>query len=279
MISVNDPDARHTRKSPEARRDGYRAHVAADPETGIITDEKLTGASGTENSDPAVAEEFLAAGTGSPDVPGPASTADGEIAGGAGEPDEGQATGDGLAWYGDSAYGTGDLRGAIDDAGHDAVIKPKPLQAPVEGGFTVDDFAVSEGNGTVTCPAGHTVTLSRTRIATFGVACRDCPLRERCTTCKTGRKLVLHERDDLLRAARADWAADTGLREDYMAHRPNVERTVAQVATFRGRRLKLRYRGVARNHAWLKRRTAALNLRNLLGKGLTRRDGAWILAT
>ena len=279
VISVNDPDARHTRKSPEARRDGYRAHVAADPETGIIADEKLTRAAGTENSDAAVAEEFLAAGTGSLDVPGPGSTADGQIPGGAGEPDEGQATGDGLAWYGDSAYGTGDLRGAICDAGHDAVIKPKPLQAPVEGGFTVDDFTVSEDNGTVTCPAGHTVALSRTRIATFGVACRDCPLRERCTTCKTGRKLVLHERDDLLRAARADWAADTGLREDYMAHRPNVERTVAQVATFRGRRLKLRYRGVARNHAWLKRRTAALNLRNLLGKGLTRRDGAWMLAT
>ena len=31
---------------PEARRDGYRAHVAADPETGIITDEELTMAAG-----------------------------------------------------------------------------------------------------------------------------------------------------------------------------------------------------------------------------------------
>ena len=60
VISVNDPDARHTRKSPHARRDGYRAHVAADPETGIITDEKLTRASGQDNSDPAVAGEFLA---------------------------------------------------------------------------------------------------------------------------------------------------------------------------------------------------------------------------
>ena len=39
----------------------------------------------------------------------------------------------GLSWYGDSAYGTGDLRGAICDAGHEAVIKPKPLQAPVAG--------------------------------------------------------------------------------------------------------------------------------------------------
>jgi hypothetical protein len=46
VISTVDPDARHTRKSPEARRDGYRAHVAADPQTGIITDEKLTGAAG-----------------------------------------------------------------------------------------------------------------------------------------------------------------------------------------------------------------------------------------
>ncbi len=58
-----------------------------------------------------------------------------------------------------------------------------------------------------------------------------------------------------------------------MARRPDVEHVIAQVAAFRGRRLKLRYREVARNHAWLKRRTAALNLRNLAGKGPARRDG------
>ena len=281
VISTVDPDARHTRKSPEARRDGYRAHVAADPETGIITDEKLTKAAGQENSDPAVAEQFLAAEATRKDSGQAGAAADcGPDA--AGSPDSGgEPDGDDEppAWYGDSAYGTGDLRDAIEKAGHQAVIKPKPLQAPVEGGFTIDDFTVDERAGMVTCPAGHTVALSRTRIATFGVSCRDCPLRGRCTTCKTGRKLVLHPRDDLLRAARADWAAPTGLRENYMKHRPNVERAVAQVATWRGRRLKLRYRGTARNNAWLKRRTAALNLRNLLGKGLTRCDGAWVLAT
>jgi hypothetical protein len=277
VISTVDPDARHTRKSPEARRDGYRAHLAADPETGIITDEKLTRAAGTENSDPAVAEQFLAAEAAA------GGAASGGTAGspgsrGAGEADDGAAAGRDLSWYGDSAYGTGDLRGAICEAGHQAVIKPKPLPAPVKGGFTVDDFTVDEQQGTVTCPAGHTVALSRTRIATFGVLCRDCPLRARCTTCKTGRTLVLHPRDDLLRAARADWAAGSGLREDYMTHRPNVERAIAQMATWRGRRLKLRYRGTAKNDAWLKRRTAALNLRNLIGKGLARRDGAWALA-
>jgi hypothetical protein len=253
VISVNDPEARHTRKSQHARRDGYRAHVAADPGTGIITDEKLTQAAGQENTDPAVAEEFVAA-----------------EAGGAEDP---------LAWYGDSAYGTGDLREAIGTAGHQAVIKPKPVQPAVEGGFTRDDFTVDEQAGTVTCPAAVTRLIPPARHVVFGAACRTCPLREQCTTSKSGRVLSLHPLDRLLRAAREQWSADPGLREDYARHRPNVERVIAQVATFRGRRLKLRYRGVTRNHAWLKRRTAALNLRNLAGKGLTRRDGAWVLAT
>jgi hypothetical protein len=253
VISTVDPDARHTRKSPEARRDGYRAHVAADPETGIITDEKLTGAAGQRNSDPAVAAEFLAA-----------------------EPRDG---GGPLAWYGDSAYGTGELRAAVAAAGHRAVIKPKPVQPAVEGGFTIDDFTADAAAGTVTCPAGITRQVTAKNAVIFGAACRDCPLREKCTTAKDGRTLHLHEHDSLLRAARADWAAGPGLREDYMAHRPNVERAIAQVATWRGRRLKLRYRGEAPNHAWLKRRAAALNLRNLLGRGLARHGGAWVLAT
>jgi Transposase domain (DUF772)/Transposase DDE domain len=262
VISTVDPDARHTRKSPEARRDGYRAHVAAEPQTGIITGEKLTKAGGQENSDHAVAAQFVAA----------------QVAADHGG-DGGHDEQDRPAWYADSAYGTGQLRDAIERAGHQAVIKPTPLRPAVAGGFTVDDFTVDQQRGTVTCPAGHTVTLSPTRIATFGIRCRDCPLRERCTTCKTGRKLgPLHQRDDLLRQARADWAA-TGLRHDYTAWRPHVERAIAQVATRRGRRLTLRYRGVVKNHAWLTRRTAALNLRNLIGRGLARNDGAWALAT
>ena len=248
VVSTVDPDARHTRKSPENRRDGYRAHVAAEPETGIITDEELTKAAGTENSDPAVAEKFLA-------------TED-----------------DPCEWYGDSAYGTGDLRGAIEDAGHDAVIKPKPLQAPVEGGFTIDDFTVDKPAQTVTCPAGNTRPISeKTRTATFGALCRDCPLRHRCTTSKTGRKIVLDPRDDLLRHARRDWADKPALREKYRKFRPNVERVVSQIASHGGRRLKLRYRGTTKNNAWLTLRTAGLNLRNLLARGLTRTAGVWAL--
>ncbi len=270
VISTVDPEARHTRKSPEARRDGYRAHLAAEPDTGIITDEELTKAAGTENSDPAVAERFLAA-----DILNSSDSTDEEQASG-GDTDGGDPAR--REWYGDSAYGTGDLRGSVDDAGHEAVIKPKPLQSAVEGGFTVDDFTVDEENQTVTCPNGNSRPISVTRVATFGALCRDCPLREMCTTSKTGRKIVLHDRDDLLRKARRDWKNNPDLPERYRRHRPNVERVVSQLASRGGRRLKLRYRGTDRNNAWLKRRTAALNLRNLINRGLDFTQG-WVLAT
>jgi hypothetical protein len=277
VISTVDPDARHTRKSPEARRDGYRAHAVAEPDTGIITDEELTKAAGTDNSDPAVGERFLAA-----DI---ADSNDSNDSNDDGIDDHSAAEHGGdqdaparREWYGDSAYGTGDLRGAIHDAGHEAVIKPKPLQSPVEGGFTVDDFTVDEDDQTVTCPAGNTRPISATRIATFGALCRDCPLRARCTTSKTGRKIVLHERDDLLRQARRGWTTNPELRKRYRRHRPNIERVIAQIASRGGRRLKLRYRGTANNNAWLKRRTAALNLRNLINRGLNYTNG-WALAT
>lgn len=116
--------------------------MAAGPETEIITNEKLIRASGEESSGPAVAAEFRAAEASREDLAAAAMP----------EP---------LGWYGNSAYGTGDLRGAVADAAHQAAIKPKPLRPAVEGGFTIDDFAVDEPAETVTCLAGHTVALSR----------------------------------------------------------------------------------------------------------------------
>ena len=259
MVSQVDPQARHARKRVHDRADGYRAHLAAEPSTGIITDEELTMAAGEDNSDAAAAARFVA---------GEHAAADG-------------AAGDPLTWYGDSAYGTGELRKAISDAGDAAVIKPKASRPPAAGagGFTIDDFTPDEDAGTLTCPNGVTRRIPPSRAVTFSAACRGCPLREQCTRSKTGRTVILHPHDRLLRAARHAWASDTDLRADYRTTRPNIERAVAQVATRRGRRLKLRYRGTVKNHAWLKRRTAALNLRTLIGKGLHGTAGTWALAT
>jgi len=248
VISVNDPEARHTRKSPEARRDGYRAHVSAEPATGLITDEQLTRAAGPANSDAAAAAQMIAR-----------EAAPAEVCG-------------------DSAYGTGDLRAALTGAGHQLVIKPGPLKPAVVGGFTTGDFTVDENAGTVTCPAAVTRPITARRAVIFGAACRTCPLRERCTTARNGRTLHLHQHDALLRSARADWATRPALRENYRKHRPHVGRVISQIASRGGRRLKLRYLGAARNNAWLKHRTAALNLRNLINRGLAREHGTWVLA-
>ena len=275
VISTVDTQARHTRESKSKRRDGFRGHVAAEPETGLITDCEMTMAAGAGSSDAengvkmACRDRFGGTAAGHGDD----TAADAEPGTGPGEePEQGEE----LEVYGDSAYGSGEARAAYRDAGHDTVIKPKPLQPAVPGGFTLDDFAISEDQGTVTCPAGVTRPMSPARTVTFGAACAGCPLRQRCTTARHGRSMTIHPHEGLLRAARAQ-AGTPEFKRAYPT-RSMIERVISWTATQNGRRVKLRYIGTARNDAWLHNRCAAINLRTLLRHGLTRSGGAWVLA-
>ena len=177
----------------------------------------------------------------------------------------------GLEVYGDSAYGTGEARAAYRRGGHDTVIKPKPLRPAVEGGFTLDDFDINEQAGTVTCPAGHTRPMSPKRTVTFGKLCARCPLRALCTTATDGRSMTIHPHEDLLRAARAQ--AHTPEFTQAYPTSSTIERIIAWTATQHGRRVKLRYLGTSKNNTWLHTRCAALNLRTLIKRGLTRQTG------
>ena len=307
VISTVDPQARHTRKSKFNRKDGYRGHVAAEPDTGLITDCEMTKACGHAGSDPVVGEQMICRDryhrtdteTAAPSAEGadtepaghaaqavaasrPASADDDSDGSSANaDPAGEQQTGSvdqsqGLEVYGDSAYGTGEARAKYREGGHDTVIKPKPLHPAVAGGFTLDDFTVNEQDGTVTCPRGHTRPMSAKRTVTFGTRCADCPLRPRCTTAKNGRSMTIHPHEDLLRAARAQ-ARTPEFKQAYPT-RSAIERIISWTATQNGRRVKLRYLGISNNDAWLRTRCAALNLRTLTKRGLTRRDGAWALA-
>jgi hypothetical protein len=244
VISTVDPDTRHVHKTVHHRQDGFKAHIAIEPDTGIITNCALRQASGTENHEAVVGLELLAA-----EDPG-------------------------MEVLGDSAYGAAEARVALVDAGHSAVIKPVPLRTAIEGGFTRDDFLVNEPAGTVTCPAGHTVAITRSRGAAFRSRCRDCPLRARCTTAKNGRHLTLHEHDSVLYAARRQ-AETPEFQTVYRQHRPMVERSIAWIV--RGNR-KLRYRGTTKNDWWLHHRVAALNLRRLITLGLDHTGTNWAIA-
>ena len=283
VISTVDPEARHTRKSKSKRRDGFRGHVAAEPETGLITDCEMTMAAGEGSTDAengvTMARRDRFAGDGA--APAGEGGAGSGGTDGAAQGTDGTRTGDGpqaggLEIYGDSAYGTGDARAEYRDAGHGTVIKPGPLRPAVPGGFTIDDFTVDDDAGTVTCPAGVTRTMSARRNVTFGAACAGCPLRDLCTTAKDGRSMTVHPHEGLLRAARAQ-ARTSEFKEKYPT-RSAIERIIAWTATRNGRRIGLRYLSTAKNDAWLHNRCAAVNLRTLLSHGLTRSEGAWALA-
>jgi hypothetical protein len=254
VISVVDPQARHVHKTVHHRQDGFKAHVAVEPDTGLFTAGAVTKAAGEDNHEAVVGVGLL-----DDQRPRPADQPAG------------------LEVLADSAYGTGDARAALAAAGHTAVIKPAPLRPAVPGGFTLDDFVVDQTAETVTCPNGLTRPITAGRTVTFGAACRGCPLRARCTTAKAGRSLTLHPHDALLRQARRDWAHHPDLRETYRRHRPMVERSIAWLIGPKGRCRKLRYRGVHANHWWLHTRMAALNLRRLVNLGLIRTGQVWTL--
>ena len=48
VISTVDPEARHAHKTRSVRRDGYKAHIVAEPDTGIITAAELTAADASD---------------------------------------------------------------------------------------------------------------------------------------------------------------------------------------------------------------------------------------
>jgi len=87
VISTVDPQARHTRKTSAARRDGYQAHVAAEPESGLFTECALTAANAADGP---TGVQLLAARHEEP----------------------------GLEVLGDSAYGAGETRAALRAAKH-----------------------------------------------------------------------------------------------------------------------------------------------------------------
>jgi transposase len=268
MISTVDPESRHTRKSRESRREGFKAHLMVEPDTGLTTAAALTKTNGPDNSDATVGGQLLDA---DPTIAAAVSDEAGQRVDGS-SPD--QHVAERTEVLGDSAYGTGALLDKINKKGWTATIKPHPLRPAVEGGFTMDDFTYDEQAGTVTCPNQVTRQLSKTRVATFGRICGGCPLRKRCTTSAAGRVVKLTEFEQVRRDHRAR-AKEPDFQQVYRAKRPLVERSIAWLT--RGNR-RLRYRGVVKNNAWLHHRVAALNLRRLLTLGLTSTNGTWALA-
>ncbi|WP_125609557.1 transposase [Specibacter cremeus] len=295
VISTVDLEARHGHKTAARGFDGYKGHLAIDPDSEIITATDAT-AGNTGDADPAAG--LLAGELGIPASPDPAD----ESAGQDTEKDLGQDTGDGhdgpaieagdghdepapdagdeagrgvdgggareqdrLAVYGDAAYGAGALLVALEAAGATVMVKVQPPVAP-GGRYAKDRFTVDTAAGTVTCPAGVTVPIRQAKAgggtAAFGAACAACPLAGACTASRSGRTISIGPYEaELVRARHTQ--QDPGWLAEYRATRPKVERKIGHLMRRKHGGRRARVRGLAKVKADFSLLAAAVNIARL----------------
>ena len=206
VVSVVDPEMRHGHKTSSRRIDGYKAHVLTDHDNELVLGVEIT----------------------------PANAPDGPQA----APLVGAARDAGVPVtevLGDTAYGDGDTREAVEDAGAKVTAKTQP--PATTGRFIKTDFAIDPDAPSATCPAGHTTTTTKTgqdgkgrRVTILRFAddlCAACPLRARCTTSAHGRWITLNFHEARLQAARAEQVRPSTRRK--LRRRSLVERKLAEL--------------------------------------------------
>jgi hypothetical protein len=262
IISTVDPEARHGHKTAARGFDGYKGHVAIDPDSEIITNTKVTAAN---DSDGSVAKELLedVLASASPSAEATANPQAQKAEPPAADPSRDLAAADPVEVYGDASYGTGEILEHLDGRAVPNV-KVQAPSAPADH-FSKGEFEIDLGRNTVRCPADVLVqirALPSGAVAEFGPHCATCPLRAQCTASKSGRTIKIHKHERLLQRERVR-QRDPGWQANYKATRPKVERKQAHMMRRKhgGRRARMRGRvRIGQDFALL---AAATNLQRL----------------
>ena len=284
VISTVDPQARHGHKTAARGFDGYKGHLAIDPDTEIITATKVT-AGNTGDAEPAtdlLADDLPAPAVAASDSAGAGDPEDVVVPESQGGPDCAERATEPLAVYGDAAYGAGSLLAVLEGAGASVLVKVQPPVAPA-GRFAKDRFVINTAAATVTCPANATVPLRPAKggggSARFGALCASCPLVARCTKSTAGRTIKITAYEGELTRARTT-QRDPAWRAEYRATRPKVERKIGHLMRRKHGGRRARVRGTDKVAADFALLAAAVNLARLAVLGITRttRSG-WSVAT
>jgi Transposase DDE domain/Transposase domain (DUF772) len=255
VISTVDPDARHGHKTAARGFDGYKGHVAVDPDSEIITDTIVTPGNA---GDASVATDLI----------------DDLVGGERSEDDD-------AAVFGDSAYGTGEFQQHLEDNDISSGCRTQPPAAPA-GMFGKDRFSINLDDDAVTCPAGVTVSIRRgvhgDGIAYFGEHCITCPLRAQCTKATEGRTIRVNMNEAALARARQR-QGDPAWQADYRANRPKVERKLGHMMRRRHGGRRARVRGRPKVDADFNLLAAAQNLARLAVLGLRSTTIGWAAIT
>jgi hypothetical protein len=250
IISTVDPEARHGHKSHNRRFDGYKTHMSIDPDSELIDEVTVTPAN-TADHDPV--DELLA------------PVAENKV-----KP----------VVFGDSAYADGDTLAHLESQGYEVIARVPPAVGR-DGRYGKDDFTINLDAGAVTCPANHIAEIRYGKdgagTASFKPHCDTCPLAERCTTAKDGRKITIHRHEQILQAHKdeqktAEW------KENYTGTRPKVERRIGNFVRVLWGGRKARTRGKRRAATDVDTRAAAVNLNRLGVLGLCRSGDRWAAA-
>jgi hypothetical protein len=188
IVSVQDPEMRHGHKSATKRFEGFKAAVAVDPDTQLITAVDMLSANAGDSQSALEMVEASEANTGI----------------------EVEET------IGDCAFGDGTTREIFEQAGRKLVARV--AHPHNQGQFPKDAFQIDLAAGTCTCPAGqvtHTTVPDGTRQDRNGrmhplrafqfeaAVCDECLLRKACTRARSGkgRGVTIHPQERLLQAA------------------------------------------------------------------------------
>jgi hypothetical protein len=227
IVSVEDPQMRHGRKSRSRRFEGYKRHVLRDLDTGLVRAVGIT---------PANAPEASVTGSIAEDLSNQPDAEFGEL-------------------HIDRAYLSSELvRG-----------RPEQLEVyckawPVRNGgrFPKTEFALDWEVGSMRCPAGVVMPFEVGGVVRFPKkVCAACPLRERCTKSRTGgRSVSVHPDERLLSELRERKGTQEGRKK--LRERVVVEHSLAHIGHWQGGRA--RYKGVRKNLFDLRRSAVVHNL-------------------
>ena len=233
-ISIEDEEMRHGRKSKSQRFDGYKRHVLRDLDNGLVRAVGITRANIPEAS----VTDAIATDLKSQKV---------KL----------------VELHIDRAYLSSSL---VQNRSDELTIYCKAWQVKNSKQFTKTAFILDWDNQTICCP--NQVTLPFTigsKVKFPKHICAICPLRERCTTSKTGRSVSIHPDEPLFRELKQRQLSPVGRAK--LRERVAVEHSLSHIGRWQGD--QARYVGTRKNLFDL-RRTAVVHNLHVLAKIFTK---------
>ena len=218
VISVNDAEMRHGRKTSSKCSDGYKAEIITGGEkAAIVMAVEIDGANAPDGKH---MSDLI---------------------------DEVKETGNTInKVYGDSSYSHWEEIEKREQEGMEFCVKvSQPVNA--SGGYTKNEFDIDIDAGTVTCPNGYVENFDSEKIENRegtivkfdAEKCNLCPKKEECTKSGNGRTINIHPYEDRIEQQR-EFQKTFDFKEDYVK-RSNGERTISELTRHGGR--QGRYKG------------------------------------